>query len=136
MMEPAHSSTSMEELMDPPTSSMEMSPSSQSNTSEPLSSSSPNSTPTRKVLYKTGRAQLAICSILDVELFAGHQRSKRPLHYYQQKLSLKQVEAMGEEMKDGGHEHESGNAELCRQVIRMASEQLHHEGRDKFATRR
>ncbi|XXG60990.1 hypothetical protein AAC387_Pa04g2755 [Persea americana] len=50
--------------------------------------------------------------------------------------SLKQVEAMGEEMKGGGHEHESGNAELCRQVICMASKQLHHEGRDKFATRR
>ena len=48
MMEPTHSSTSMEELMDPPTSSMEMSPSSQSS-GESSSSSSPNNTPTRKV---------------------------------------------------------------------------------------
>ena len=48
MMEPSHSSTSMEELLDPPTSSMEMSPSSQSSGAS-SSASSPNSTPTRKV---------------------------------------------------------------------------------------
>ncbi|KAJ8644512.1 hypothetical protein MRB53_006260 [Persea americana] len=28
-----------------------------------------------QVLYKTGRARLDICSTLDAELFAGHQRS-------------------------------------------------------------
>ncbi|KAJ8628083.1 hypothetical protein MRB53_021390 [Persea americana] len=47
MMEPTHSSTSMEELLDPPTSSMEMSPSSQSSGAS-SSTSSRNSTPTRK----------------------------------------------------------------------------------------
>ncbi|KAJ8645763.1 hypothetical protein MRB53_007511 [Persea americana] len=44
---PSHSSTSMEELLDPPTSSMEMSPSSQTSGAS-SSPSSPNSTPTRK----------------------------------------------------------------------------------------